>query len=91
MLFNQTHQFNRFAGISYRHIIGFKSRLLSTYPIHSVVGMPALSPTMATGTIGKWISKVGDKVTPGVSIAEIETDKASMAFEAQYELRILLD
>lgn len=60
----------------------------STFPKHEVVGMPALSPTMEVGTIGKWLKNVGDKVTPGESIAEIETDKASIAFEAQDEFYI---
>jgi acetyl/propionyl-CoA carboxylase alpha subunit len=52
-------------------------------PSHQVVGMPSLSPTMTTGTIGKWNVKAGDKISPGDSLAEVETDKASMAFEAQ--------
>jgi pyruvate dehydrogenase E2 component (dihydrolipoamide acetyltransferase) len=44
--------------------------------------MPALSPTMTEGTIGRWIKKEGDQVEPGHVIAEIETDKATMEFEA---------
>lgn len=44
--------------------------------------MPALSPTMTEGTIGRWIKKEGDQVEPGDVIAEIETDKATMEFEA---------
>ena len=40
------------------------------------------------GTIGKWLFSVGDKISPGDAIAEIETDKASMAFEAQDDLVI---
>ena len=43
---------------------------------------------MATGTIGKWLVNVGDKVGPGDAMAEIETDKASMAFEAQDEFYV---
>lgn len=58
-------------------------RFLSSYPNHEVVLMPALSPTMETGIIGKWLCGPGDKIGPGDAIAEIETDKASMAFEAQ--------
>ena len=50
--------------------------------------MPALSPTMSAGTIGKWLMKEGDRVNPGDSMADIETDKASMAFEAQDEFYI---
>ena len=44
--------------------------------------MPALSPTMETGTLSKWLKKEGDKVKSGDIIAEIETDKATMEFEA---------
>ena len=44
--------------------------------------MPALSPTMEEGTLAKWLVKEGDKVTSGMVIAEIETDKATMEFEA---------
>jgi pyruvate dehydrogenase E2 component (dihydrolipoamide acetyltransferase) len=45
--------------------------------------MPALSPTMKEGKILKWLKKPGDKVEAGDAIAEIETDKATMAFEVQ--------
>jgi pyruvate dehydrogenase E2 component (dihydrolipoamide acetyltransferase) len=44
--------------------------------------MPALSPTMEKGTLAKWLVAVGDAVRPGDLIAEIETDKATMEFEA---------
>ena len=44
--------------------------------------MPALSPTMEEGTLAKWLVKEGDAVTSGQIIAEIETDKATMEFEA---------
>jgi pyruvate dehydrogenase E1 component beta subunit len=44
--------------------------------------MPALSPTMEEGTLAKWLVKEGDKVKSGQIIAEIETDKATMEFEA---------
>ncbi|SIS51562.1 pyruvate dehydrogenase complex E1 component subunit beta [Phaeovulum vinaykumarii] len=44
--------------------------------------MPALSPTMEEGTLAKWLVKPGDQVTAGQIIAEIETDKATMEFEA---------
>lgn len=44
--------------------------------------MPALSPTMEEGTLAKWLVKEGDSVTSGQIIAEIETDKATMEFEA---------
>ena len=44
--------------------------------------MPALSPTMEEGTLAKWIVKEGDTVSSGDILAEIETDKATMEFEA---------
>ena len=44
--------------------------------------MPALSPTMEEGTLAKWLVKEGDTVAAGDVIAEIETDKATMEFEA---------
>ncbi|MBR2655123.1 MAG: pyruvate dehydrogenase complex dihydrolipoamide acetyltransferase [Loktanella sp.] len=44
--------------------------------------MPALSPTMEEGTLAKWHVKEGDKVSSGDILAEIETDKATMEFEA---------
>ena len=44
--------------------------------------MPALSPTMEEGTLAKWLVKVGDKISSGDLIAEIETDKATMEIEA---------
>jgi pyruvate dehydrogenase E2 component (dihydrolipoamide acetyltransferase) len=44
--------------------------------------MPALSPTMETGTLAKWLKKEGDPVRSGDVIAEIETDKATMEVEA---------
>jgi pyruvate dehydrogenase E2 component (dihydrolipoamide acetyltransferase) len=45
--------------------------------------MPALSPTMTEGKVVKWLVKVGDQVQPGDSIADIETDKATVGFEVQ--------
>jgi pyruvate dehydrogenase E1 component beta subunit len=44
--------------------------------------MPALSPTMTEGKLGKWLKKEGDPIKSGDVIAEIETDKATMEFEA---------
>jgi len=46
------------------------------------IKMPALSPTMEEGTLAKWLVKVGDSVAAGDIMAEIETDKATMEFEA---------
>ena len=50
--------------------------------------MPALSPTMSEGIINKWLVKVGDKVSAGDILAEIETDKATMEVEAVDEGKI---
>src|SRR5512142_1197778 len=44
--------------------------------------MPALSPTMEKGNLARWLKKEGDKVKSGDVIAEIETDKATMEYEA---------
>ena len=44
--------------------------------------MPALSPTMEEGTLARWLVKEGDTVASGDVLAEIETDKATMEFEA---------
>ncbi|HEX7857080.1 MAG TPA: pyruvate dehydrogenase complex E1 component subunit beta [Sphingobium sp.] len=46
------------------------------------IKMPALSPTMEEGTLSKWLIKEGDSVSSGDIMAEIETDKATMEFEA---------
>lgn len=54
----------------------------SADPPHTVLGMPALSPTMNQGNIVKWRKKEGDKIAPGDVICEIETDKATLEFES---------
>lgn len=48
----------------------------------TAIKMPALSPTMEEGTLAKWLVKEGDSVSSGDIMAEIETDKATMEFEA---------
>ncbi|WP_448577790.1 biotin/lipoyl-containing protein, partial [Thermaurantiacus sp.] len=53
------------------------------------ITMPALSPTMESGTLARWLVKVGDVVRPGDLIAEIETDKATMEVEAVDEGRVM--
>lgn len=52
------------------------------------IQMPALSPTMEEGTLAKWLVKEGDTVSSGDLLAEIETDKATMEFEAVDEGKI---
>ncbi|QBM86007.1 pyruvate dehydrogenase E2 component dihydrolipoamide acetyltransferase [Metschnikowia aff. pulcherrima] len=72
------------------------ARLYSSgnFPSHVVIKMPALSPTMTQGGIASWSKEIGDELTPGEPIAEIETDKALMDFEFQeegYLAKILVD
>ena len=58
------------------------------------IKMPALSPTMEEGTLARWLVKVGDTIQSGDIMAEIETDKATMEFEAVDEgviAEILID
>lgn len=55
----------------------------SSFPAHEVMTMPALSPTMSEGTLLKWKKSIGDEIAAGDVLAEIETDKASMEWEAQ--------
>src|SRR5258708_10638237 len=50
--------------------------------------MPALSPTMEEGKLARWLVKEGDTVKSGTILAEIETDKATMEFEAVDEGKI---
>jgi pyruvate dehydrogenase E2 component (dihydrolipoamide acetyltransferase) len=52
------------------------------------IRMPALSPTMTEGNLTRWLKKEGDEVHAGDVIAEIETDKATMEYEAADEGRI---
>ncbi len=54
-----------------------------------VINMPRLSDTMEEGVVAKWLKKVGDKVSEGDILAEIETDKATMEFESFYEGTLL--
>ncbi len=58
-----------------------------------IIEMPKLSDTMTEGTVGKWLKKEGDSISVGDVIAEIETDKATMEYEAPDEgvlLKILV-
>ena len=54
-----------------------------------LINMPRLSDTMEEGTVAKWYKKVGDMVKEGDILAEIETDKATMEFEAFQEGELL--
>lgn len=61
----------------------FRLYASTKFPEHTVINMPALSPTMTEGNLIKWHKDIGDKLSPGESIAEVETDKAAMDFEFQ--------
>src|SRR6218665_1324580 len=54
-------------------------------PQHTKIALPALSPTMERGTIVRWTKQEGDQLSEGDLLAEIETDKATMGFEAPEE------
>ena len=54
-----------------------------------IINMPRLSDTMEEGTVATWFKKVGDTVKEGDILAEIETDKATMEFEAFHEGELL--
>lgn len=60
-------------------------RCYASYPPHTVIKMPALSPTMTAGGLGAWQKKAGDSIAPGDVLVEVETDKAQMDFEFQEE------
>jgi len=55
----------------------------------TIITMPRLSDTMTDGTVATWLKKVGDKVSEGDMLAEIETDKATMEFESFNEGTLL--
>ncbi|XP_039756249.1 dihydrolipoyllysine-residue acetyltransferase component of pyruvate dehydrogenase complex, mitochondrial isoform X2 [Pararge aegeria] len=60
-------------------------RYYSSLPSHLKVNLPALSPTMESGSIVSWEKKEGDKLSEGDLLCEIETDKATMGFETPEE------
>lgn len=66
-------------------LAGLSTRWYASFPPHTVIKMPALSPTMTAGNIGAWQKKAGDALAPGDVLVEIETDKAQMDFEFQEE------
>ena len=55
----------------------------------TIINMPRLSDTMTEGTVAAWLKKVGDKISEGDILAEIETDKATMEFESFNEGTLL--
>eukprot|EP00559_Dactyliosolen_fragilissimus_P002333 CAMPEP_0184859814 /NCGR_PEP_ID=MMETSP0580-20130426/4799_1 /TAXON_ID=1118495 /ORGANISM="Dactyliosolen fragilissimus" /LENGTH=502 /DNA_ID=CAMNT_0027356657 /DNA_START=216 /DNA_END=1724 /DNA_ORIENTATION=- len=58
-------------------------RWFSSYPSHELVGMPSLSPTMEAGSIASWNLDEGESFSAGDVLCEVETDKATVSFEAQ--------
>lgn len=58
---------------------------LDGHPPHTLINMPALSPTMTAGNLMSWKKGVGDAIQVGDILAEIETDKATMDFESLEE------
>jgi len=54
-----------------------------------IIRMPRMSDTMEEGNIIGWLKKVGDKVEPGETLAEVETDKATMELDAYVEGTLL--
>lgn len=61
------------------------ARSFSSFPAHTKLNFPALSPTMTKGILVSWAKKEGDAINPGDMLGEIETDKSVMAFEASEE------
>ena len=59
------------------------SRMFSSLPSHTKMGMPALSPTMSQGTLVEWKVTEGQEVAAGDLLAEVETDKATLGWENQ--------
>lgn len=62
--------------------LAHRARALSSFPAHTVLTMPALSPTMEAGGIAGWTVEEGGSISAGASICEIETDKATMDVSA---------
>ena len=54
------------------------TRAASSFPAHTALGMPALSPTMESGTLVSWKKAVGDAIAAGDVLAEVATDKATV-------------
>eukprot|EP00529_Nitzschia_sp_RCC80_P021717 CAMPEP_0113492214 /NCGR_PEP_ID=MMETSP0014_2-20120614/27957_1 /TAXON_ID=2857 /ORGANISM="Nitzschia sp." /LENGTH=389 /DNA_ID=CAMNT_0000386031 /DNA_START=66 /DNA_END=1231 /DNA_ORIENTATION=- /assembly_acc=CAM_ASM_000159 len=78
------NRINIFNGSSNNYLLQQqKKSWFSSYPPHEVVGLPALSPTMEAGTIASWNKEEGESFGAGEVICSIETDKATVDFEAQ--------
>lgn len=66
-----------------RRALSSSSSSSDNLPYHIVMGMPSLSPTMDSGALAEWYVNEGDAFAAGDAVAKIETDKASIDFEAQ--------
>src|SRR3954468_10263582 len=75
-------------GLDRNRRIGFEPGAFEDHPMPIELKIPALSPAMEEGTRAKWLVKEGNDVKSGDILAEIETDKATMEFEAVDEGRI---
>ncbi|CAK1587058.1 unnamed protein product [Parnassius mnemosyne] len=88
-LVKRTHSNKLLSSESRREILASQwkpqIRYYSDLPSHSKVNLPALSPTMESGSIVRWEKKEGDKLSEGDLLCEIETDKATMGFETPEE------
>ena len=65
-----------------RTFVNSTNFLYADYPPHTVVGLPALSPTMEEGTVQGWTVEVGGEIEASDIVCQIETDKAAVDFEA---------
>ncbi|CAF1506228.1 unnamed protein product [Adineta steineri] len=72
----------RFLSLPRCGIITVRYASSGNLPSHKRITLPALSPTMETGTLRSWSKKEGEKIVEGDILAEIETDKATLGFEA---------
>ena len=62
---------------------------LTAVPDHRVEGMPALSPTMEAGNLAGWSVAVGDEISEGQALAQVETDKVSSPFPSYCLMRVV--
>lgn len=100
LISTQQHNFNTWTQtksqtttICKSNVNQISSRSFSSYPAHTELRMPALSPTMEKGNIATWNKKEGDQISAGEVLAEVETDKATVGWEstdAGYIAKILL-
>lgn len=90
-----SNSYGRFLSLKTNGITNIPIRFASSgdLPSHKKITLPALSPTMETGTLRSWAKQEGEKVSEGDILAEIETDKATLGFESGdegYLAKILL-